>query len=308
MSAEDNIDYSLLTPEEIEAIGAEPSPDELVTMRQAQEAENLDDDPDDIDPEIKDTPPIEGESPKEQPKEIEAKGDELEQSQEQPKQAVQEQSQPEQKKAAYQADLPADFQEQVDAVKADKVALKEAYKNGDIDFDTYESKTAELSERASALEKIALKAEISREMRDQAASEDWGDTQRRFFDESRKTGVDYGADQGLIDDLNVYVKALATNPANNDKSMRWFLDAAHQIVVNTRGLKVTDPVSQPQKPASRRPGAESIPQTLAHVPGATDQAEGESQFAALDKLEGLALETALAKMSPDQRDAYLRGM
>lgn len=291
MSAEqDNtIDYSLLTDEEIEAIGAEPSPEELITMRQEQEAANLaDDDDDDID------------DPGEETGKQESGEQEKAEDQPQPKPATQEAVD-----VPYEATLPEDFEEKREAIKTERAELKERYKNGEIDFDEYEDQREALADREKELDREAVKAEIAQDMSAQSARKAWANRVNSFLDESARSGLDYRADKAKHDELDFYVKTLASNPANADKDSAWFLKTADEIVRAQHGIakQSTKPGDKP----SRKAPVDKIPQTLAHVPGGDDTSESQGKFDDIDKLDGLDYERALARMSPEQRDEYLRG-
>ena len=280
-------DYSLLTQEEIDAMAADPSPDELVTMRQAKEAENLEEDED--------------ESQYEDDAEGQAKADETD------AQAGNGAERPD-SSAQYQAYLPEDFQQQSELLKTERAELREAYKNGDIDFDEYEERRENLQAREKELDRAAVKAEISGEMRQQTEAQAWTSTVNSFINTAAKSdGIDYRNDIAKQADLDLFVKTLANKPENADKSGEWFLQEAHKRVKALHGIET---VSN-KKPGAqnRKPPVDDLPKNLAHVPGGADDAEEQSsRFADLDKLDGIELETAMARLTPDQREAYLRGM
>lgn len=294
MSAEnDNTpDYSMLTEEEIEAIGAEPSPDELVTMRQAEEAENLEDDEEDeiVDQDEKTTPPGKAEAA-----ETSVQTEAVEQAISKAKPDT-----------LFQANLPEDFQQQLDDIETKKTELRQKLNDGDIDFDEYEKSREELSLQERKLDRQLVKAEIARDIEEQSAQKTWENTVQSFLDSSAKAGLDYRADNAKRNDLDLYVKTLAANPANAEKSMSWFVETADRMVRAQYGITTTQPKPNKQQ-NSRRQSLDELPTTLAHVSGADDVSESEGKFADLDKLDGLALETALARLSPDQRNEYLQG-
>lgn len=288
MSAEQNTpDYSLLTEDEIEAIQADPSADELVTMRQAEAAKDLPDEDEDDDTETSgeiDGDPVGNQDDDDQPE----------------PDAKQEQQTP-----VYEATLPEDFDQQREALKTERAELKQKYKDGEIDFDEYEDARESLAEREKELDREAVKAEISRDMSAQNAQREWAKTVNNYLDESAKSGLDFRKDDAKRQELDLYVKTLAANPANADKPGEWFLQTAGLMVRAQYGLPA--PKASANSKNSRKPPIDQIPQTLANVPGGDDASETSSQFDHLDKLDGLDLERALAKLSPEQRDQYLRG-
>lgn len=295
MSAEqDNTpDYSLLTPEEIEAIGADPSPEELATMRQAEEAKDLPDDDDDGEGSNAEESAEATKADKEPAKNDDAPAPADDQK---PVDAP-----------IYESTLPDDFEQQREALKAERAELKQKYKDGEIDFDEYEEQRDALADREKSLDRAETKAEIAQDMSAQSERRTWLQTVNSFFDASVSAGIDYRADDAKRADLDLYVKTLANNPANSDKPGEWFLKTADKMVRAQYDLSQATESQKPNGKPSRKAPIDQIPQTLAHVPGGDDASEADSKYADLDKLDGLALETALAKLTPDQRAEYLGG-
>lgn len=202
----------------------------------------------------------------------------------------------------YKAELPPDYADQVDAVKSETDALAKAFKDGDIDFEEFQSRSQDIAERREALMILRAKHEIAEEMGGQTAEQEWGNTIARFFAATAKAGgTDYSKDVEKQADLDQFVKVLASNPANNDKSGEWFLAEAHKRVNALHGLTAA---AQHPTSATKR-GKQNIPVTsLAHVPGGDGPGDLASEFADLDGLEGDALEAAIARMTPAQREKY----
>lgn len=212
----------------------------------------------------------------------------------------------------YRAQLPADYDEQLTALKQEFANLAEQFKQGDIDFEEYKALTDQLADRRDALTSLRTKAEISREMQEQSAEQEWQWTIRRFVAKTaREEKIDYRSDEAKRNDLDAFVKVLAANPANANKDGDWFLNEAHRRVKTLHGIAETpaqksSPPSKPDAPVSRRPRLEAVPKTLASVPGSDGPGDIGDEFADIDKLDGVALERAIARMSPQQREKYAR--
>lgn len=208
---------------------------------------------------------------------------------------------------SYQAELPADYQGRVDAMKADKAALQQKFRDGDIEFDDYNAELDKLNEQADELKAIKLKATISSEMNQQSAQQEWDRTINSFTGDVAKE-VDYLKDPVKQQDLDAFVKALAANPANGEKSMRWFLDEAHKRVLALHDIKpAATPKNDGAKPdpkKDRKAPVDAAPKTLAQVPGSDGPGDVAGEFADLDSLEGMELEQAIARMTPAQRERY----
>lgn len=198
----------------------------------------------------------------------------------------------------YKAELPADYADQVAAVKAESDALAQSFRDGEIDFDEFQVKAQDVSERREALTILRAKSEIAGEMEVQTDEQAWASTIDKFFAASAKAGTDYTKDAEKRGDLDTFVKALANNPANNDKGGEWFLAEAHKRVNALHGLAAGN-VAVP--PVTKRV-KQAIPATsLAHVPGGDGPGDLAGEFAEVDGMYGDDFETAIARMTPEQR-------
>ena len=223
---------------------------------------------------------------------------------------------PQPRAPTYEAPLPEDYQQRVDALKSETDSLAQKFRNGDIDFEEFQIESAKLTEQREDLLLLRAKAEISQDMSGQTAATTWQNQIIGFFEATKSAGgIDYMTDAAKQADLDQFVKVLASNDANNDKDGPWFLAEAHKRVMALHGLTgqpqpnpAPAPGAKPNaQPAPRKPEKGEIPQTLAHVPGGTGPGDVSSEFAELDGLEGLELETALARMSDEQRARYAAG-
>lgn len=211
----------------------------------------------------------------------------------------------------YEARLPDDYQAKVDDIKARTADLKTKFKAGEIEFDAFETQSEALLTEREALTVARAKAEISQEMTAQTAANTWANTVNAFYATVAKAdGVDYRADATRQADLDTFVKALANNQANEGKTMQWFLDEAHKRVQALHGVIATPAETKdPLKEAlgKRKPPVAALAQSLAQVPGGDGPGDVGSEFAHLDALDGDALESAIAKMTPSQREKFARG-
>jgi hypothetical protein len=214
------------------------------------------------------------------------------------------------------AKLPDDYQARVDALATKTTELRDKFKAGDIDLDTFDAENAALQSERDDLVVLRAKSEISQDMTQQSAQQAWATTVNTFFSSVKTSGgPDYMADEARRNDLDLFVKALANDDRNNEKPMDWFLTEAHKRVQALHGAPVPAPTPTPapakdpvaEARAKRTPNLETAPKTLAQVPGADGPGDVGSEFAHLDALEGDALESAIARLSPAQREKYARG-
>lgn len=211
--------------------------------------------------------------------------------------------------ASYQAAaLHADLQEQISATHTAQSDLLQRFQEGDLEVSEYVAELSKITEQRDALVAARIKAEISQEMAEQASAREWQQAVHRFIDRVAKDEqVDYRADAARAKDLDAFVKLLANDPENAQQSSEWFLQEAHKLVNARRGGTVTATKDDPRpRPAPRKPDLKAVPKTLAHVPGSDGPGDVSDEFGNVDALDGLDLESAIARMTPAQREKYAR--
>lgn len=293
MSTLDADILATLTEEEQEAIkGDEYSPEELDSLKTlaGSDDEDLDDDEADDDEEAGQAP-IEGKPAAKAERSAEPA-------------AVQSEVKYSEPKAIYQAQAPADLAERINALDAAEDEAHAKFEGGEIDANELRRQRMELRHQREALTAQRVKAEISQEMQEQMARTEWDKTVNGFLDSVVST-VDYRQDADKAADLDEFVKKLASNPAHNDKDMGWFLREAHKRVSALYGLPMDAPAAK-AKPARSQTPLNDVPRTLAHVPGGDGPGDVHGEFDDILKLDGYALEDALARMTPAQRDRFAR--
>lgn len=297
-----------LTPEELEAMGSEDTPEEHLIMRKG--AEGDDDTDDDEGDDGDDADDGEGDN-----KQADAA----------PKEAA-EQPKPAEPQAIapvvdnrYEAALPSDYDDKILAIKDRDRALRQQYKDGEIDIDERDQGLAELSEQREQLIVARTKAEISQEMRAQseskqqeAAQQTWQGAINSFVASTAESGIDYRKDAEKANDWDGFVRALAAKPEHSDKSMQWFLEEAHKRVMALHGIAATAPTKSKKETiadavAKRKPPIANMPKNIADVPGADGPGDVDDQFADVTNLDGWELEQAIARMTPAQRAKFARG-
>jgi hypothetical protein len=209
----------------------------------------------------------------------------------------------------YEADLPEDFDAQMQALKTERAGIIQKFKDGDLDADEYADAIEANSSQRDDLSIARTKAELSADMRAQSSAQEWEWTMRRFSTaEKKRGGIDYFDDAGKRNDLETFVRALAGVPSNQDKDFDWFISEGHKRVMALHGLngRIDAAVDPKDRGRARKPPVSDIPKTLAQVPGGDGPGDVASEFAGLDSLSGLEAERAMAKMSPDQLARYLK--
>ena len=274
---------STLTPEELEAINGDAGEEENQIMRQGGDDEADDDGDDDGDEDGGESAaPVEGEGAK-----PDAAGE-----------------------AAYQAPLPSDYDDQIKAIKDEDAALRQKFKDGEIDIDERDAGLAALAEKREGLVIQRAKAEIAQEMSQQSAQRQWESTVATFLTGAAKEegGFDYRKDDGKRADLDQFLKILADKPENADKPVDWFLQEAHKRVKALHGVAPAPKRETVEEAvAKRKAPVSAVPKNLSQVPGSDGPGDVDGEFADIERLEGLEYEAAIAKLTPAQREKFLQG-
>jgi hypothetical protein len=197
--------------------------------------------------------------------------------------------------------------ERITALSAERKSLREKYANADITIEELLEKSDALNDETAELKAIIKQSEAAAHANEEAGKNSWQRAQDNFFTshaEYRDNPVLWGA-------LNQQVIMLG----NDQKCAKWtgnqIMAEAHKQV--SRHMRVADAPTKTQddKPKVRKPAKPDlkvVPKTLAQVPAAAGDDPGQGdEFAPLDKLDGMELETALAKLSPEQERRYLQG-
>ena len=183
--------------------------------------------------------------------------------------------------------------------KWDDGELTEAEYN--IETSVLERKMARLEGKIEAAEEQAEEEAAKIERYNQQIQLAWNQEEKSFFEQPENKA--FLESPRKLEALNKIVTELQQNPNLTPKDFNKLLKDARNSYVQEFGEFYQGAKSTPSKPAKPQP---KIPQTLGNVPAALPNADG-NKFAHLDKLSGKDYESALAKLSPEDQEAYLRG-
>lgn len=202
----------------------------------------------------------------------------------------------------------------------ERAALRKQNREGEIDPDAYDDKLDDINERLNKLDTDYRLAQRDAAQNEKTAREQWFGTVATFKRTLAEAGgLDYDKNTAAATIWDSHVKALASNADNADKDAVWFLREAHRLTLNdikalagAAGMKLSDAGKTVKDAAvkaavdARRPNTAGT-KSLAGTPEASSADDGSKggEFSHLAGLSGLALEKALAKMSPEQQAAYL---
>lgn len=213
--------------------------------------------------------------------------------------AVVEEFQPEFKAAA-----PENLTDRLAELDQKESDIEKRFDDGEIDRDELRRHLKVISEERQDLKIADALAKQAGEQNSDIRAQRWQWEQERFFGQD-KASI-YKGDPITLAALDASVKQLAADPANSRRPPGWFLEEADRRVrerFNLGGAKPAE--SDTSKQRQRQPDLSKVPKTLAQLPAAEMADTGDVEFAYLDKLEGMDLERALRKLTPEQEARYL---
>ncbi len=215
---------------------------------------------------------------------------------------------------------PKATQERLISIDTEITALDAKLESGDIEAKDYAIQSRTLSGEQGDLKADLREVGFVYNANTQLASGDWNRSVDQFMQENAQF------DEPIMSGaLNAALNTLYTDEKNVGASHNWYLQTAARAVserispaqaaldappgtdgtpVDKNAQAVADAAAAAKKAAAAKDG---LPVTLGDTPaaGAADVSAGE--FAALDNLKGMELESKLASMTTAQQDAYLRG-
>lgn len=207
----------------------------------------------------------------------------------------------------FKASVPDDIATKLTDLDDRTKALMSKFKDGDIDLPEFMEQKSELDAEKLQLSIAAKQSEWAQQQNADSREQRWKWEQERFFGQEKAAIYKDENDPIALAALNATVKQLAADPANSRRPPGWFLEEADRRVrdrFNLGGTSKQAASEQAKKPA-REPDLSNVPKTLANLPAADISETGSDEFAYLDKLDGIALEQALRKMTPEQEARYL---
>lgn len=205
----------------------------------------------------------------------------------------------------FKAHVPEGLAEKITDLDTRTTELLEKFKAGDIELPDFMAQKSEIDNERLQLTLAAKQAEWAQSQNEDARAQRWKWEQERFFAQE-KAGI--YKDPIIMAALNASVKQLAVDPAYAKKPHSFFLEEADRQIRQRFNMgAAADAGGGKTKPVAKQPDLSNVPKTLANLPAAEMSETGSDEFAYLDKLDGIALEQALRKLTPDQEARYLGG-
>ncbi|TJZ85826.1 SHOCT domain-containing protein [Paracoccus hibiscisoli] len=206
--------------------------------------------------------------------------------------------------------------------------LQALYDDGELTNAEFKAKLKELTtEQSKATVELERAQEANQRVQQEYAQSWYGKVasytaaRPELMDQTPIPGLPEGASAfKVFDNALRHVTSEAGREAFGHLTMAQKIDAAAKIsnayIEQTAGkpLKATDPKPKPkgdgkkaEKPGPRTDKRPDRVQTLGDVPAASDMDVQNSRFAALDSMDPMEAEDAIARMSKSEREKYLAG-
>lgn len=203
------------------------------------------------------------------------------------------------------ADMPENATERLAEIKTAADELLKKFEDGEIDAKAFMAQKEVLDQQSFDIKMAVQQAEFAQRQNAEARTQRWEYEQERFFGQEANGMY---KDPVMFAALNAQVKALGQDAANANRAPHWYLEEADRLVRDRFAIGAKAPTGD--KPSGNNkptpPDLSKVPKTLANIPAAELPDTGNAEFAHLDKLDGMDLEMALAKLSPEQADRYLK--
>lgn len=150
--------------------------------------------------------------------------------------------------------------------------------------------------------KIAADMAASSSVQDEQAT--WQARQDAFFNAPGNAII--RDDTRVWNAMQAQLEAMYIDPKYKDYSDMQYLNEAGREIRKLFGIEVAVAASVAVAPAPPGSALSSVPlpKTLGDVPAAAENTDG-GEFAHMDKLDGMEYETAVARMTPEQRARFL---
>lgn len=196
------------------------------------------------------------------------------------------------------ATLPDDYDQRIATNEKALADLDKAYDDGDISHSEWREQLRKLDRESRELERMKDRAELARESSQQALMNHWQGLIQPFLGKH----PELAEDQVSMDGFDSYLKA-TTGPVMEAGGTPGQAEIDKAYGMWCKRFNFTPAGEQQQQaPAGKKPI--TAPPTLGGLPVSNGNSVEDGRWAALDRLEGVAFEEALGKLSAAEQDAY----
>lgn len=207
----------------------------------------------------------------------------------------------------FNAELPADIEQKRTALDQREDDITRQYEEGDITFTEFNKANRGIYAERSALDRAELKASLAFESQQNLIEQNWVNAQNVFTAAHPELDLSNPAVFAAFDSFvreetkTVMEKGGAVGVPEMERALKRYNETFG--IADTAQKQVKQEQKQAPAPKKERKPA---PPTLAKVPASDANSTDDGRFAYLDRLEGVAYEEALAKLTPAQLDEYSR--
>lgn len=195
------------------------------------------------------------------------------------------------------ATLPEDYDQRVAANEKALADLDKAYDDGDISHSEWRQQMRKLDRESLDLMMLKERAQLAHESSQQALMNHWQGLIQPFLAKHPELGEDEVSMSGFDSYLKqVTAPVMQAGGAPGQAE----IDKAYDLWC--KRFNFTPAGEQQAAPAGKKPI--TAPPTLGGLPVSNGNSVEDGRWAALDRLEGVAFEEALAKLSPSELDEY----
>lgn len=203
----------------------------------------------------------------------------------------------------FKAERPEGITEKLAELDTQTKELLAKFKEGQIELPEFMAQKDAIDAEKTKLALADAQAQWAENQNADMQAQRWKWEQERFFGQEKAAIY---KDPIVLAALNASVQQISADPANAKKPMGFFLEEADRQIRKRFNMGgEPPPAAKDNKPANRQPDLSNVPKTLAQLPAAEMAETGSDEFAYLEKLDGIALEQALRKLTPEQEARYL---
>lgn len=217
----------------------------------------------------------------------------------------------------YKAQSDVNFDAQLKELAQSRRDARRKYEEGELTEDDYDAELDRIEQERDKVNSARIRVEVSADMTTQQLTREYQKTVGSFFDYVKKAGFDYKAEanKGAMQYLDKTIKALAQTAEGEEGPELWreILSNAHLLTAAKFKIAAGKPEPKPdagkgnkaaEVARSRTPDLSNVPPTVGRGPSAGTPSVNSDEFSHLDGLSGIALERAVARLTPEQQERW----
>lgn len=219
----------------------------------------------------------------------------------------------------YQAQTGDNLDQQLKDLSQARRDARRKYEEGELSEDDYDAELDRIEQERDKVNSARIRAEVSADMTTQQLQREYRKTLDGFFADIKRSGFDYKSDanKGALQHLDKTIKALSQTADGEEGPELWreILGNAHMVTAAKFKIPTqkasgdeTGKEGKTSKAAevarSRTPDLSKVPPTVGRGPSAGTPSVNSDEFSHLDGLSGIALERAVARLTPDQQERW----